>query len=76
MVELSRRQIEYLRCSDRKCGFSYRSSCRRNSGVELAKGLRAMGLLYLHDGGEHKKQGRYVWRTTDKGKAILKGLIK
>ena len=70
-MELHRRQLEYLRHANRTCGLSYRSSCRRSSGVETAKGLRDMGLLYLHDGGEHKNQGRYTWRTTDAGNKIM-----
>jgi hypothetical protein len=30
-----------------------------------------MGLLYLHDGGEHKNQGRYTWRTTAAGADLV-----
>ncbi len=73
-MELHARQIEYLRHANRKCGLSYRSSCRRSSGVETAKELRDMGLLYLRDGGEHKQHGRYTWRTTEQGKEIMKGV--
>ena len=69
--EISSRQLGYLRHANRSCGLSYHSSCRRSSGVGTAKGLRDMGLLYLHDGGEHKNQGRYTWRTTAAGADLV-----
>ena len=71
-MQITAREIDYLKSADRKCGLSYRSSCRRNSGIELAKSLRDRGLLYLYDRGEKRQQGRYVWRTTEAGKAALK----
>ena len=70
-MELSRKEIEYLRCANRSCGFSYRSSCRRSGGVGTAKQLRDKGLLYLKDKGEKCNQGRFIWRTTDAGAAAL-----
>ena len=72
--QLTKREIEYLRSANRSCGLSYRSSCRRSSGVETAKRLMKRGLLCLHDGGEHKNQGRYTWRTTAVGKKLMETL--
>lgn len=73
-MELHSREIDYLKSANRACGLSYRSSCRRNTGIEVAKSLRNRGLLWLQDKGEKCQQGRYVWRTTEKAKKILENL--
>lgn len=72
-MELHSRSLEYLRSAARKCGMSYRSACRRSSGIETAKELQRMGLVYLHDKGENHMQGRFVFKITDKGREALKG---
>jgi hypothetical protein len=72
--DLHARDIDYLRSANRKCGLSYRSSCRRSSGIDTAKALRDRGLLYLHDKGEKCSQGRFIWRTTDAGKKLMEKL--
>ena len=66
----TKRELYCLRSANRKCGLSYRSSCRRNEGLDTAKDLRDKGLLYLHDKGE-RPFGRYVWRTTEAGRKLL-----
>ncbi len=68
-IKLTRKQMGVLRSADRKCGMSYRSVCGR--GVQdTAIGLVKNNLLYLHDTG--RMLGRFIYRTTDMGKAQLK----
>jgi hypothetical protein len=70
-VELHEREIDYLKSASRRCGLSYRSACRRSSGRETAKRLQNLGLLYLHDKGESRQFGRYIFRITEKGREVL-----
>lgn len=71
---LHAREIDYLKSAARKCGLSYRSACRRNSGIEMAKELQRRGLLFLHDKGENVHLSRFSFRITDAGRRALEGV--
>lgn len=70
-TKLDAHDIYYLRSANRKCGLSYKSACRRNGGIEVAKNLKQRGLLHLHDRGEHVTQSRFRFFTTLEGRKAL-----
>lgn len=69
-MKLTKRQMGCLHSANRGCGLSYRSACKH--GIEQANFLKENGLIYLVDKGEHKDVGRFLFRTTDKGRLIIK----
>ena len=65
-MAVTKRLLGALRMADRKCGLAYRSR------TEQIRELRQMGLVYVYDRGEHKQVSRFVARTTEAGKRVLR----
>jgi hypothetical protein len=65
---LTRKERACIYAANRHCGLSYRSACKH--GIDRTRELERGGYLYLVDRGTHRKVGRFLFRTTQKGKQI------
>lgn len=49
-----------------------RGGARYGTRITEMQSLKAKGLCYAHDNGEHRKKGRWTWRPTEKGWTLIK----